>query len=87
MKGIVYSHPAQRALARMPRNWAIRIRDKISVYAEDPAVQSNNVRKLKGQDNLIRLRVGNWRVIMRDDAVLLILNVRSRAAHAEERRP
>ena len=78
MKVIVYSRSAQRALARIPRNWAIRIRDKISASAEDPAAQPNNVRKLKSQDNLIRLRAGGWRVIMRDDTVLLILNVGSR---------
>lgn len=78
MKAIVYSRSAQRALARIPRNWAIRIRDKIAAYAEDPAVQANNVKKLRGQDNLMRLRVGDWRVIMRDDTVLLILKVSSR---------
>lgn len=80
MKAIVYSRSAQRALARMPRNWAIRIRDKIAAYAEDPAAQANNVRKLRGQDNLTRLRVGDWRVVMRDDTVLLILKISSRGS-------
>lgn len=80
MKAIVYSRSAQRTLARIPRNWAIRIRDKIAAYAEDSAAQANNVRKLRGQDNLVRLRVGDWRVIMRDDTVLLILKVSSRGS-------
>ena len=40
----------------------------------------NNVKKLKGQDNLMRLRVGDWRVIMRDSTVLLILKVSSRGS-------
>ena len=48
------------------------------MYAEDPAAQANNVRKLRGQDNLVRLRVGDWRVIMRDEAVLMILKVSRR---------
>ena len=78
MKSIVYSRSAQKALARMPRNWAIRIRNKISAYADDPAAQANNVSKLRGQDNLIRLRVGDWRIVMHDDTVLLILKVSSR---------
>ena len=80
VKAIVYSRSAQKTLARMPRNWAILIRDKIAAYAEDPAAHANNVKKLKGQDNLMRLRVGDWRVIMRDSAVLLILKVSSRGS-------
>ena len=47
-------------------------------YAEDPAAQANNVTALNGQGGLIRLRVGDWRVIIRDEAVLTILSVSSR---------
>ena len=47
-------------------------------YAEDPAAQANNVTALKGQAGLLRLRVGDWRVIMRDESVLTILDVSSR---------
>lgn len=68
----------------MPRNWAIRIRDKIAAYADDPASQANNVTRLKGQDELLRLRIGNWRVIMRDGTVLRILNVSSRGSAYKE---
>ena len=80
MKSVVYSRSAQKTLARMPRNGAIRIRDKISAYSDDPAAQANNVRKLRGQGNLIRIRVGDWRVIMHDDTVLLILKISSRGS-------
>ena len=80
MKEVFYSRSAQKTLARIPSNWAIRIRDKIKSYADDPVAQSNNVKRLKGHDNLVRLRVGDWRVIMRDDTVLLILRVSSRGS-------
>lgn len=80
MKAIVYSRSAQKTLARMPRNQAILIRDKITGYAEDPAAYASNVKKLRGQDNLMRLRVGDWRVIMRDSTVLSILTVSSRGS-------
>ena len=80
MREIVYSRTAQKALTRMPRNWARRIRDKIRAYAEDPATQANNVAKLRGQEGLARLRVGNWRVILRDERILLILDVTSRGS-------
>ena len=54
----------------MPRNWAERIRDKIRAYANDPVSQANNVTRLKNRDGLIRLRIGDWRVVMRDEDVL-----------------
>ena len=53
-------------------------------YAHDPACKSNNVVRLRGQDRLVRLRVGNWRVIMRDGTVLLILKVASRGSAYKE---
>ena len=77
MKDVVYSRTAQKALMRMLRNWANRIRDKISAYAEDPGSQANNVRPLKGLEGVMRLRVGNWRILMRDEVVLLILDVKA----------
>jgi mRNA interferase RelE/StbE len=65
---------------RMPRNWAIRISDKITAYANDPAGQANNVTALQGVDGLSRLRVGDWRVIMRDHVVLEVLDIKSRGS-------
>ena len=78
MKEIVYSKTAQKALMRMPRNWAIRIRDKITSYADDPASQANSVKALQGMDGILRLRVGDWRIVMCDDVVLEILDIKAR---------
>lgn len=86
-KDIAYSRSALRALARMPRNLAGRIREKIRSYADDPASQTNNVTRLKGQDGMVRLRVGGWRVVMRDERVLHILYVTSRGSAYREERP
>ncbi|WP_420408064.1 type II toxin-antitoxin system RelE family toxin [Hoeflea sp.] len=59
----------------MPVNKAQLIRSKIEAYAQDPASQANNVKSLKGRDG-IRLRVGDWRVIMDEqDNVLAILDI------------
>ena len=84
MREIVYSRTAQKTMTRMPRNWARRIRGKIRAYAADPAAQSNNVARLRGGDGLARLRVGDWRIIMRDSTVLSILNVTSRGSAYRE---
>lgn len=74
MKPITYRPAARKALRRMPRNTAERIMSKIEAYAEDPSSQANNVKALQGRDG-IRLRVGDWRVIMLDGEVLDVLDV------------
>lgn len=78
MKRITYTKAATKALLAMPRNTAERIREKIGAYAADPASQANNVKALKGREG-IRLRVGDWRVIMNDEGtVLAVLRIAPR---------
>lgn len=75
MKQVSYTRVAIRALRRMPTNMAVLIRSKIKAYASDPDSQANNVKSLKGREG-IRLRVGDWRVIMDDQGnVLNVLDV------------
>jgi mRNA interferase RelE/StbE len=75
MKSINYSKAGIRALRRMPRNVADLIRSKIEACAEDPASRANNVKALRGREGM-RLRVGDWRVIMDDQGnVLAILDI------------
>ncbi|MCY4394815.1 MAG: type II toxin-antitoxin system RelE/ParE family toxin [Rhodospirillaceae bacterium] len=80
MKEIAYSRTALKALTRMPRNTAQRIRDKIRAFADNPSSQANNVTRLKGDDGPVRLRVGDWRVAMRDESVLQVLTVAGRGS-------
>ena len=54
----------------MPTNLAKRIMEKVGQYAADPRSQANNVKALTGSP-FIRLRVGNWRVIMDDQGIVL----------------
>ncbi|QOG05713.1 type II toxin-antitoxin system RelE/ParE family toxin [Aureimonas sp. OT7] len=74
MKEITYRPAAVKALRRMPANTARRIVGKIETYAADPSSQANNIKKLQGRDG-IRLRLGDWRVIMQDGVVLDVLNI------------
>jgi mRNA interferase RelE/StbE len=74
MKLVSYRPAAVKALRRMPANTARRIMEKIDAYAADPASQTNNVKKLQGREG-IRLRVGDWRVLMLDREVLDVLNI------------
>lgn len=77
MKPVSYSKEAIRTLTRMPRTEATRVREKIAAHAADPSSQANNVKRLQGRDEL-RLRVGSWRVIIRETAVIAVLNVAPR---------
>ncbi|MGC3873210.1 type II toxin-antitoxin system RelE family toxin [Halomonas sp. GXIMD04776] len=80
MKTITYRKSALKALQRMPRQEARRIRSKIVAYAENPVAQRNNVKALMGSD-YIRLRVGDWRVIMDDQGdVLDVVKIGARGA-------
>ena len=77
MKQIAYTRNALKALRRMPANTAERIKAKIEAYATDPTSQANNVKALQGRPG-IRLRVGDWRVIMEDGVVLDVLEIGTR---------
>ena len=84
VKEIAYSRTALKVLTRMSRNRAERLRDKIRAYADDPASQANNVIRLKGQHGLLRPRVGDWRVVMKDGHVLRVLHLTGRGSAYKE---
>jgi len=78
MKSVTYSKAAIKVLKRMPRNVAQRVMEKVNQYARDPASQANNTKALTGSD-LVRLRVGDGRVIMDDNGIVLaVLKIGSR---------
>lgn len=84
MKEIAYTRTAQKTLSRIPRNIALRICEKIRSFAEDPGSQANNVKALRGFEGLIRLRVGDWRVIMHDGVVIEVLEIKARGSAYKE---
>ena len=74
MKTVVYSIPAADAL-RKHANRAKLIRSKVTQYANDPAAQANNVKRLTGI-NALRLRVGDFRVIFTEtEATITVLEI------------
>lgn len=81
---IEYSAAAQKTLRRIDRATAKRIRSKVRLLASDPEALANNIRALKGGGGLMRLRVGNWRVIYTEDlVVLMVLKVAPRGSAYE----
>ena len=79
VKQITYTRLATKALAKMQARQRSTIVSKINAYAKDPSSQANNVKKLQGRTG-IRLRVGDYRVIMEDGKVLAVLDVGPRGS-------
>lgn len=80
MRQITYTKAARNVLVRMPANDAARIRQKVEQYTRDPASLANNVKALQGEP-YIRLRVGDWRVVMDDrGAVLDVMRIGPRGS-------
>ena len=69
----LFARPPKRPCALIPANTRRLIITKIEQYAVDPVSLANNVKALKGELRYFRLRVGDWRVIFRDDGVVLFV--------------
>lgn len=84
VKEIAYSKAALKALTRMPANTARTIRAKIEQYSRAPKSLANNVRILVGMDGVLRLRVGDWRVIFTETGeVVAIIRIAPRGGAYE----
>ena len=79
-KRIEYDGEALRVLQRMDRKTATRIIEKVEQLVTDPEALANNVMRLKGGDGLMRLRVGDWRVIYRDGVILTVERIAPRSS-------
>jgi mRNA interferase RelE/StbE len=78
---IEYGREAVKTLSRMDRATSQRIRRKVSQLASHPDALANNISALKGGEGLMRLRVGDWRIIYTEDLiVVLILKVSPRGS-------
>ena len=70
---------ARRDLAGLLKNVLVRVDSRILALAEEP--RPRGATKLKGQENLYRIRVGDYRVVYEiDDAerVIVVARVRHR---------
>ena len=64
--------------------WQRRIKEKIIQLAEDPSQLKNRIKPLKGNyENLLRLRVGSYRIIFKKENNKLIILI-IRIAHRRE---
>ncbi len=65
----------------MPANVSMLIRSKMTQYATDPASLANNVKSLAGEQNIYRLRVGDWRILFSETGeVIAIIRIAPRGS-------
>ena len=76
-----FSRDAAKALLRMPRDQALRIRRKLDKLARDP-MRAANVKKLIEHPGF-RLRVGDWRIVYLLDTDRIVVQVVRIAARGE----
>ena len=82
MHSLYFTRESIKALARMPRETSMLIRQKLQHLAQSPHAPNPNAAKLQGRDGY-RLRVADWRVIYEiDDGKLRILVIA--VAHRKE---
>lgn len=84
MRSVTYSKAAVRTLRRMPSNVSQTIRAKVTLLAEQADTLANNVTALRGEPGVLRLRVGDWRVIFTEDLqVVAVIRIAPRGSAYE----
>jgi mRNA interferase RelE/StbE len=64
----------------MDRKTATRIVEKVELLATNPAALENNIVRLKGEEGMLRLRIGDWRVLYRDGLVIAVVRIAPRGS-------
>ena len=70
---ITITKSAEKELASLPVEAIVRIREKVSLLADEP--RPNGCKKLKGHKDLYRIRISDYRVIYSINDGLLIVTV------------
>jgi mRNA interferase RelE/StbE len=72
---IEFSRKAERQFKTLSKQFQLRLKPKIDALANTP--RPRGVEKLKGEDDLYRIRVGDYRIIYQiQDKALVILVIK-----------
>lgn len=70
---IIFSPQARQSLKKIPPNIQQRLLKKISLLSQNP--RPSGVKVLKGEKGLLRIRVGDYRIIYTIENKLLIITI------------
>jgi mRNA interferase RelE/StbE len=72
---VEFSRKAERQFKDLPKSIQVKLAPKINALADDP--RPRGAKKLEGEDELYRIRVGDYRVIYQvQDKALIVLVVK-----------
>lgn len=71
---IVFSRRAEKDILRLPASAVERIIPEITALEENP--RPHGCKKLKGYDDLWRIRIGDYRVIYAIEDIILLVDIR-----------
>ena len=72
-KDIHYSKQSVKYLRRLAANVKTLIIAKINLLATNPDALANNIIRLQGEEDIYRLRVGDYRVIFTEDLEIIAI--------------
>ena len=78
---VIVATPVRKALRDAPERDRVKLLRALIGLEDDP--RAGNVRKLAGEDELWRLRVGDWRILYRIEGQRLVVLV-VRIGHRRE---
>ena len=64
---LVITRAAQRRLGRMSPKLRAKLVERLEAIAEQPFAAQRNVERIKGEQDVFRLRQGDWRALYRID--------------------
>jgi mRNA interferase RelE/StbE len=64
---LLIERQAARRLAEVPEKQRVSMIDRLKAIARDPFAPHANVKPMRGEQNLYRLRQGKWRAVYRVD--------------------
>ena len=70
MLKVQYTDDALKDLQAIGHVAAGRVTEKVSIYAVNPTAFANQVKRLQGE-NVLRLRIGDYRVLFTEDGIIL----------------
>ena len=70
---VEFTRSAEKEFGRLPRKLQLRAAEAISLLAENPYSELIKVKKLKGAEDLYRIRIADYRIVyeLRDERLII----------------
>ncbi len=72
---VEFTRSAEKEFGRLPRKLQLRAAEAISLLAENPYSELIKAKKLKGAEDLYRIRIADYRIVyeLRDERLIVLV--------------